>query len=102
MFRTVLIAISAVVVIAAAACLLVGLVLPGVMVAGTWAVITALALLFERFRYKAPLANPPGPPWQATGEKFMDPDSGAALSVYFNPSTGQRVYVAGPGNGAES
>ena len=100
MFRTVLLAVSAVIVVAAAVCLLVGLVLPGVFVAAIWAVIVGIALLIERYRYKAPLTLAPGPPWQDTGEKFVDPNSGAALSVWFNPGTGQRVYVNESGSGA--
>ena len=51
------------------------------------------AVLFERYRYKRPLDAPPGEGWEATGETFVDPGSGQTLRVYFNPSTGKRVYV---------
>jgi hypothetical protein len=51
------------------------------------------AVVFERYRYNRPLAAPPGEGWEATGETFVDPGSGEALRVYFNPSTGKRVYV---------
>ena len=55
---------------------------------------TILALtLFERFRYK-PLADRPPPGWQATGERFIDPESGKAVTVYYDPKSGERQYVS--------
>jgi len=51
------------------------------------------AVVFERYRYTAPLDAPPGEGWEATGETFVDPGGGETLRVYFNPSTGRRVYV---------
>ena len=51
------------------------------------------ALVFERYRYNRPLDAPPGPGWEATGETFVDPGSGETMRVYFNPTTGKRVYV---------
>lgn len=50
------------------------------------------AMLFERFRYK-PIADRPPPGWQATGERFIDPESGKTVTVYYDPETGQRQYV---------
>jgi hypothetical protein len=58
-----------------------------------WPAVILAAILFERNRYKAPLDHPPGPDWQATAEKFVDPGSGQPLTVYFQPSTGRRAYV---------
>ncbi len=51
------------------------------------------AVVFERYRYNRPLDAPPGEGWEATAETFVDPGSGETLRVYFNPSTGKRVYV---------
>jgi hypothetical protein len=52
------------------------------------------AVLVERYVYK-PIGNePPGPGWDKTAERFADPRSGKEVTVYFNPGTGQRRYVA--------
>ncbi len=51
-------------------------------------------LLIERWRYKQLDAPRPGPDWQATGERFVDPESGKLVAVYFHPTTGERRYVA--------
>lgn len=52
-----------------------------------------LALLVERRFYKRIEDRVPGPDWQLTGEQFVDPTSGAPVTVYFQPTTGKRVYV---------
>src|SRR5258708_1719697 len=52
------------------------------------------ALLFENYRYKSVLGDIPERPWQATNERFVDPSSSQEVVVYFNPSTGERKYVA--------
>jgi hypothetical protein len=60
-----------------------------------WGAIFAVSVLVERWRYK-PLANDrPGCDWQMTPERFVDPESGRLLTVFFNPATGERRYVAG-------
>lgn len=64
--------------------------LPPTIVAG----VVLLALIFENRRYKALLDASPGPGWQATGERFVDSESGKTVTVYFNPATGERRYVA--------
>jgi hypothetical protein len=50
-------------------------------------------ILFERGRYKPTTAGHPGPGWIATGERFADPESGETVTVYYQPSTGERRYV---------
>ena len=60
--------------------------------------ITLLGLLSERYIYKPIRAQPPGPEWEMTAERFADPRSGQSVVVYFNPRTGERRYVAN-GNG---
>jgi hypothetical protein len=52
-----------------------------------------LALVFERRGYQPIADSVPGPDWQRTGEAFVDPGSGAEVTVYFQPRTGKRVYV---------
>ena len=56
--------------------------------------ILLLALLFERYVYKPIRSEPPGPGWNRTAEKFVDPRSGQTVVVYYNPRTGERRYVA--------
>ena|SRR5271167_3078996 len=62
------------------------LALPGLLLIG--------AAIFERWRYKRLVGSRPGPEWVATKERFVDPESGKLVTVYFRPSTGERRYVA--------
>jgi hypothetical protein len=83
----------------------------GVVVAADWmighmfiapTVVTGLLLigvLFERYRYQRLLTHAPGAGWQATDERFIDPETGKTVTVFFNAATGERRYVAG-GEGA--
>jgi hypothetical protein len=59
--------------------------------------ILLLGLLCERYIYKPIRADPPGPGWDRTAEKFADPRSGQTVVVYYNARTGERRYVAEPG-----
>jgi hypothetical protein len=59
-----------------------------------WGVLLIVGLLIERWRYK-PLSGPrPGPEWVATDERFIDPESGKLVTVYYQPATGERRYIA--------
>jgi hypothetical protein len=49
-------------------------------------------VLFERNQYKA-IADRPPPGWEATGERFIDPETGKPVAVYYDPKSGQRQYV---------
>jgi hypothetical protein len=49
--------------------------------------------LIERWRYKRLSAERPGPGWVATGERFVDVETGRPVSVYCDPRTGERRYV---------
>jgi hypothetical protein len=64
------------------------------MLAG-WALILLVGLLIERWRYKRLDSNRPGPEWVATHERFVDPETGRLVTVYYRASTGERRYVAG-------
>jgi hypothetical protein len=68
------------------------LALPGLLLIG--------AALFERWRYKRLMGSRPGPEWVATDERFVDPESGKLVTVYYRPSTGERRYVAAGATGA--
>jgi len=56
-----------------------------------WGLVLALAVVFERWRYRSRDAGRGGP-WEVTGERFIDPESGAAMHVLYNPRTGERRY----------
>jgi hypothetical protein len=59
--------------------------------------IAALVLTWFFFRsggYKRhPLDAPPGRDWIFTGERFLDPQTGVMLEVWYSPRTGERAYV---------
>ena len=57
-------------------------------------IILLLALLVERWRYKPLKSRRPGPDWLLTDERFVDPESGKLVTVFYKPSTGERRYVA--------
>jgi hypothetical protein len=56
---------------------------PWLLIAG--GVITVGTLL-ERVFYKPLLRSSPGAGWQKTGERFIDPDSGKMVDVFYNPA----------------
>jgi len=42
-----------------------------------------------------PLAGrSPGPDWTATDERFVDPETGKLVRVYYHAASGERRYVA--------
>lgn len=59
-----------------------------------WCGFVLAALAIERFRYKALESERPSAPWVETDERFIDPASGKTVVVFYNPTDGQRKYVA--------
>ena len=59
-----------------------------------WGAILAGGVLVERWRYQLLADNRPGRNWVATPERFVDPETGRLVTVFFNPTTGERRYVA--------
>ena len=61
--------------------------------------VPGLLLLFglvvEPWRYKRLSSRRPGPDWVPTNERFVDPESGNLVTVFYQPSTGERRYVVG-------
>ena len=51
--------------------------------------VILLGTLFERHYRKTPPVNAQ---WQATGERFVDPQSGANVEVLYDPVSGERRY----------
>ena len=92
--RKIAIAASAVCLAADVVLFSVGFVAPGVIMLGVWSALALAALLIERSHYKAILSAPPGPAWRPCGEQFIDPETGVAVTVYEEPGTGRRAYVA--------
>jgi hypothetical protein len=68
----------------------------GVAAVLAWGIILAGGIVFERFRYKPDLDRPPGPGWVRTEEKTVD--ERGEVTVWFNPSTGERAYVRAGGS----
>ena len=79
-------------------CIGIGLIAHGVHTPGWQAlvlgVIVLIGTVFERWRYRPIEKESPGE-WQRTGEQFIDPSTGQAVEVMFDPQTGERRYVAG-------
>ncbi|MDB5482882.1 MAG: hypothetical protein JWO83_3935 [Caulobacteraceae bacterium] len=51
-------------------------------------------LVFENHRYRRLSGQAPGGAFKATGERFIDPESGKLVEVHSDPATGARRYVA--------
>jgi hypothetical protein len=58
-----------------------------------WALVLVIGLMIERWRYKPLAERNPGPDWTATDERFVDPETGKLVTVYYHPSSGERRYV---------
>ncbi len=69
-------------------------ILPAAGMLAFWALILLAGLAIERWRYKRLSATAPGPGWQKTDERFVDPETGKLVTVYFHPATGERRYIA--------
>lgn len=62
----------------------------GLLVIGALVTVTAL---LER-RYRRPLARPRlDDRWRRTEERFLDPESGETMEVWFDGLTGERRYL---------
>jgi hypothetical protein len=44
--------------------------------------------------YGRVIGRPPGGDWRPTDERFVDPETGKLVTVWFEPATGERRYVA--------
>ena len=51
------------------------------------------AVLVERWRYQPLGADRPGPGWLDTGERFLDPETGKLVTVFYRRTTGERRYI---------
>ncbi len=64
---------------------------------GAQALILGLVLgggvIFERVIYKPLETGAPADRFQRTPERFIDPTTGAPVTVFIDPATGERKYV---------
>jgi hypothetical protein len=67
---------------------------PPAGILAVWALIFLVGLAVERWRYKPLAGRPPGPDWQKTDERFVDPETGKLVTVYFHAASGERRYIA--------
>ncbi len=54
--------------------------------------LLTLGTVFERWRYKQP-KTPGAARGVATGERFVDHETGALMEVWYDAATGERSYV---------
>lgn len=91
MLRSAVAAVAAVFVIASgAAVILTG---PGALPPFAASLLLLVGTIWERVRYKRLQAAAPEPRFLRTPERFRDPATGAAVTVYADPATGERAYV---------
>ena len=93
--RAGLLVVGAIMLAGAAIGVLAGWRLAAIIPLAVWGAIFAGGVLVERRRYKPLADDPPGRGWQTTPERFVDPESGRLVTVFFNSATGERRYVAG-------
>jgi len=95
LLRIALMLLGGIMLAAAALCALAGCRLAATIPLAVWGTIFAGGVLIERWRYKRLSDGRPGGGWQATPERFVDPETGRLVTVFLNPATGERRYVAG-------
>jgi hypothetical protein len=67
---------------------------PVLLVIGVLAIVS---VLLEPI-YGRAVARPPAGDWRPTDERFVHPESGALVTVWYDPASGQRRYVADGGD----
>lgn len=67
--------------------------LPPAAIFAFWGALVVVGTIYERYRYKPLEIARPGSPWVPTEERFIDDESGKAVTVYIDPATGERKYV---------
>ena len=65
---------------------------PGIYALG-FGVLTLLGTAFERWRYR-PNDSGASATWEPTSERFVDPQTGKTVQVFYNPRSGERRYVS--------
>ena len=91
--RAVLLLIAGLFVAGGILCGLLGVFPAAIGLAG-WGLILLIGVAIERWRYKPLAGRSPGPDWTATDERFVDPETGKLVRVYYHATSGERRYVA--------
>jgi hypothetical protein len=94
MLRTLLLAVAAVLALLGVFLLARGQLAGGANALAMGALIV-LGTAFERWRYR-PKNGRPAAGWEATGERFEDPQTGKTVRVFYDPKSGERRYVSEP------
>ena len=102
MLRATLLVIGGVMLVAATFGALACWRLSAVIPLAVWGAILAGGVLVERWRYRPLADDRRGGNWQATQERFVDPESGRLVTVFFDPATGERRYVADDRRGLDA
>ncbi|MGH6870434.1 MAG: hypothetical protein ACREHE_02905 [Rhizomicrobium sp.] len=92
MLRSVVLGIGVLVLAGGVAAIVLGGV-PSAFVFVAWGVLIVAGTLFERFRYKPLETQAPPGNWVRTPERFIDDETGAPVTVWLDPETGERKYV---------
>jgi hypothetical protein len=58
-----------------------------------WGALVVIGTIYERYRYKPVEEGRPGGNWRPTSERFIDDETGKAVTVYVDSQTGERKYV---------
>ena len=95
MLRIALLLLGGIMLAGAVLCALAGCRLAAIIPLAVWGAIFAGGVLIERWRYRPLADGHPGRGWQATPERFVDPETGRLVTVFLKPETGERRYVAG-------
>lgn len=95
--RAALIVVGGVLLAAAAVSALTGCSVGAVLRLAVPGLVLLFGLSVEHWRYKPVSARTPEKGWVATKERFVDPESGQLVTVYYQPSTGERRYISQAG-----
>lgn len=68
----------------------------GTLILAFFGALIAVTAVVER-SYGNLRSRPSGGQWRATDERFVDPETGHLVTVWFDPSTGERRYVSDDG-----
>jgi len=66
---------------------------PPAAIFGFWGALVVIGTIYERYRYKPLEEGRPGGNWVETSERFIDDETGKAVTVYVDPASGERKYV---------
>ncbi len=93
MLRGAVLAVGLVMLVAGAAVAAAGVPAASLWLLGMGGLIT-VGVVLERVIYKPLLREKPGAGWVKTAERFIDPESGKEVDVFYNPVSGERQYVS--------